>query len=157
MTPGTTKVEVRPRLATPVQAGTFRITSGFGPRSDGMHRGIDFASIVPGKNYAGADIYAMEDAVVVEGSERLNVSGFGGWVWLRHVIGGQTVDTIYGHMYQRDILVKKGDKVQRGHLIAKVGGNGGVPPHLHAEVWIGGAAPRVTGAAVDLAGWLTTA
>lgn len=96
----------------------------------------------------------MEDGQVVEGSERAQVSGFGCWVWLRHVVAGQVVDTIYGHMYQRDILVKKGDRVKRGQLIAKVGGNGGVPPHLHAELWVGGKAPRLTGQAVDLALWL---
>lgn len=108
-----------------------------------------------GKDYSGADVYAMEDGVVVEGSERQRVSGFGGWAWIRHTINGVTMDTIYGHMYQRDILVKKGDKVKRGQKIGKVGNNGDSSgAHLHAEAWLGGDAPRVTGVAIDLQPYL---
>ncbi len=110
-----------------------------------MHRGVDFAASL------GTPIYAAEDAEVVEGSERQDVSGFGGWVWLRHRINGRVVATIYGHMYQRDILVKKGDRVKRGQQIARVGNNGkSTGPHLHAEVWPGG---RLYGTAVDPMPW----
>lgn len=95
----------------------------------------------------------MEDGEVVEGAERQNVGGFGGWVWLRHVIDGQIVDTIYGHSYRSDIRVRKGDRVKRGDVIALVGNNGDSSgAHLHAEVWPGG---RFGGVAVDPAPWLT--
>lgn len=102
---------------------------------------------MPGRDYSGAPIFAMEDGVVIEGAERANVTGFGNWVWLRHIIDGRTVDTIYGHMYQRTILVRKGDRVRRGQKIAEVGNNGqSSGAHLHAEVWEDG---RVGGTAVD--------
>ena len=118
-----------------------------------MHRGIDFASATPGRDYSGAKIFAMADGVVIEGRERQNVSGFGGWVWLRHSIAGQVVDTIYGHMYQNKIHVTKGDRVTRGQHIADVGDNGDVDgAHLHAEVWT--TPGRVGGTAVDPTPWL---
>jgi len=117
-----------------------------------MHRGVDFAHKTPGKDYSGASIFAMEDGVVVEGSDRASVSGFGNWVWLRHIIDGQVVDTIYGHVYRQDITVKKGDLVARGQRIAKVGNNGdSSSAHLHAEVWRGG---RTDGIAVDPVPWM---
>lgn len=112
-----------------------------------MHRGIDYG--VP----LGSPLYAMEDGVVVEGSERQNVGGFGGWLWTRHQINGQVVETIIGHMYQRDIYVKKGDRVKRGQLVALSGNNGdSTGPHAHVEVWT--APGRVGGTAVDPAPWL---
>ena len=141
-----------------MQAGTYRVSSPFGMRSDGMHRGIDIASVVPGRSYLGAPIFAAEDATVVEARGALEpgqpgwVNGFGGWLWLRHRIGGATVDTIYGHVYPANIYVKAGQQVKAGQHIADVGGNGGVPPHLHFEVWT--APGRVGGTAVDPLPWL---
>jgi len=136
-----------------VQVGTYRITSGFGPRNGVAHRGIDFASITPDKNYAGADILAAADGIVVEA--RSGVSGFGCWVWLRHTIDGKRVDTIYGHMPASSFKVKAGDKVVAGQKLAEVGAEGDSSgAHLHFEVWIGG---RLSGVAVDPIGWIPKA
>lgn len=83
------------------------------------------------------------------------MAGFGNWVWLRHVVAGRTVDTIYGHMYRHKIHVKKGDVVRRGDKIAEVGNNGqSSGAHLHFEVWT--SPGRVGGVAVDPAPWLAS-
>lgn len=126
-----------------------------------MHRGIDFASITPGKSYAGADILAAHDGVVVEarGAAKQGdpgwVNGFGSWVWLRHLIDGQRVDTIYGHMPYTSFAVKSGDTVTAGQKLAEVGSEGDSSgPHLHFEVWPGG---RLGGVAVDPEFWLPKA
>lgn len=147
------------RLGLPVRSGTHRITSGFGPRSGTQHRGIDFASVTPGKDYTGADILAAEDGVVIESrgaskpGEAGWVGGFGSWVIIEHVIDGQKIHTVSGHMYPKDLLVRVGEKVTRGQRIARVGNNGDSSgAHLHFEVWVGG---RYSGTAVDPALWLS--
>lgn len=115
-----------------------------------QHRGIDFASVTPGKSYLGADILAAADGIVRE--SRSGVSGFGCWVIVEHQIGGAMVHTVYGHMYPQDLLVAVGQKVTAGQPLARVGNNGdSSAPHLHFEVWPGG---RYKGSAVDPAPWL---
>lgn len=125
--------------------GTYTLTSGFGPRSGTMHNGVDFAAPLKTK------IYAAEDGVVVD--SRSGVSGFGCWIIIDHSINGEKVSTVYGHMYPDGLLVKKGDKVVAGQLIAEVGNNGDTTgPHCHFEVWPGG---RLTGGKpVDPMIWL---
>lgn len=113
-------------------------------RGGSMHRGIDFAASL------GTPILAAADGVVVEA--RSGVSGFGCWIWIRHTVLGKPVDTIYGHMYIQDLLVKTGDRVKKGQQISRVGNNGqSSGPHLHFEVWPGN---RVAGASVDPADWI---
>jgi len=110
-----------------------------------MHNGVDFAAALK------TEIYAAEDAVIVD--SRDGVGGFGCWIVADSTIDGEKVSTVYGHMYLEDLLVKKGDKVVKGQLIARVGNNGqSIGPHLHFEVWPGG---RLTGGKpVDPMIWL---
>lgn len=131
-------------MRVPVPPGTYRISSGFGLRGGVPHRGIDYAAPL------GTPILAAADGTVVEA--RSMVSGFGCWVWLQHLIGGQRVDSIYGHMFEADLMVKAGQAVTAGQQIARVGNNGeSSGPHLHMEVWPGG---RLGGVAVNPAEWL---
>jgi murein DD-endopeptidase MepM/ murein hydrolase activator NlpD len=44
-----------------------------------------------------------------------------------------------GYMHQSELLVKVGDRVEKGQIIGRVGNTGRVEgPHLHFEVLVGG-------------------
>lgn len=116
---------------TPSQIGTNslrwpskgKVLSGFGQRGDGTHNdGINIA--VP----KGADVHAAADGeVAYAGSE---LKGYGNLVLLRHDNGWVTA---YAHADQ--LLVKRGDKIRRGDIIAKAGATGQVDqPQLHFEL-----------------------
>lgn len=105
--------------------------SGFGYRTSpftgkrALHRGLDIAAPV------GTPIYAPADGVIIFSG---NKSGFGKFIMIAH---GNGIVTRYGHNAQ--LLVKPGDKVQRGDKIATVGLTGRTTgPHLHYEVWVNG-------------------
>jgi murein DD-endopeptidase MepM/ murein hydrolase activator NlpD len=109
----------------PVKKGW--ISSFYGKRTDpfsgkkSYHRGMDFA----GKK--GAEVYAVA-AGVVERSKK--VAGFGNVVEIRHPDG---YTTLYGHNDEN--LVKEGDVVSKGQLIALLGNTGrSSGPHVHFEV-----------------------
>lgn len=135
----------------PMKKGTYNLSSGFGMRGGVPHQGIDLGS------QPGVPIYAAYDGVVEQAGP---ASGFGEWIILRHNIGGKRVDTVYGHMFPQDLLVKENAKVVAGQQIARVGYNGQVSPpgpggaHLHFEVWDGG---RFSGTAIDPQPWLNGA
>lgn len=102
------------------------ITSRFGWRRYRYHHnGIDVAAP------AGAPIYAAGDGVVEFAGWR---GGYGRVVYLRHHDG---VTSVYAHASQ--LLVRAGERVTRGQLIARVGCTGVCTgPHLHFEVHVGG-------------------
>lgn len=111
------------------------ITSYFGHRLSPyagrikMHEGLDI-----GAPY-GAPIIAPADGVITFSGLK---AGFGKFVQIDH---GYGIETLYAH--SQKLLVKKGDKIKRGELLAKVGSTGySTGPHLHYEV-------RVNGIAVD--------
>jgi murein DD-endopeptidase MepM/ murein hydrolase activator NlpD len=109
----------RPKFSRPAD-GTF--TSGFGGRWGAMHNGIDIAGPI------GTPILAAADGVVIEAGE---ASGFGLWVRVEHADG--TI-TVYGHV--DTYSVRKGQQVQAGEQIARMGNRGySTGPHLHFEVW----------------------
>ncbi|QHN28968.1 transglycosylase family protein [Gordonia pseudamarae] len=142
LTPGT--------KSWPMKKGTYQVTSGFGPRGGSMHQGVDLGA------QAGQPVYAAFAGVVDKAG---TASGFGQWIVLAHNINGKRVDTVYGHMFPQDLLVKVGQKVAAGQLITKVGYNGEVYPpgpggaHLHFEVWPGGWGQQ----AIDPVPWLADA
>lgn len=102
---------------------TGRIIAGFGARPDGTHNdGINLA--VP----LGTDVHAAEAGVVAYAGNELK--GYGNLVLLRHDNGWVTA---YAH--NDELLVKRGDKVKRGQVIAKAGKTGSVDrPQLHFEL-----------------------
>lgn len=99
------------------------------------HTGIDININVKGKSVVAAD-----SGTVIE-SGALRTSGgsyksYGEYIMIKHNDG--TV-TLYGHLKQGSRKVKKGDKVTRGQVIAKVGSTGNsTGTHLHFEVRING-------------------
>lgn len=88
-----------------------------------MHAGVDLTAP------EGTPIYATGNGVVaVSGVE----SGYGNVVKINH---GWGYLTVYGHCSK--LLVKQGDKVKRGDVIALVGSTGlSQAPHCHYEVRI---------------------
>ncbi len=131
----------------PMQTGTYTVTSPFGARPGGFHYGEDLAGP------AGTPIYAFAAGVVRYAGP---ASGFGHWIVIDHNIDGQRVSTVYGHMYADGVLVRPGQTVAAGQLIAREGGDGeATGPHLHFEVHPGG----YTGStdAVDPAPWIAAA
>lgn len=80
------------------------------------HNGIDI--VAPW----GEPMYAIEDAVVVSVKE--NPDGYGKYVRIRstHLQDGAYRCWTYGHC--SDILVKEGQKVSEGQLLAKMGNTG---------------------------------
>lgn len=107
------------RLQWPVK-GT--VTSRFGRRGSRMHDGIDIAA------KEGTPVYAAAAGEVVYSDQRL--SGYGKLIIVRH---SKDLFTAYAHN-QRN-LVRKGDRVKAGDVLARVGRTGRASgPHLHFEV-----------------------
>ena len=97
------------------------INSRFGARGVSFHDGIDIAAP------EGTPILAMESGVVAY-SDRLR--GYGNIVIIRHT---GALMSVYAH--NQINLVREGEQVERGTVIAKVGRTGRVTgPHLHFEI-----------------------
>ena len=98
------------------------LTSGYGWRWGRMHRGIDIAAPT------GTPIVSAAPGVVTFAG--WNDGGYGNLVEIEHPNGSLT---IYAHNSQ--ILVREGQKVAQGELIAKMGSTGrSTGPHLHFEI-----------------------
>jgi murein DD-endopeptidase MepM/ murein hydrolase activator NlpD len=112
--------EATPGFRWPVHG---RVIAAFGPKANGQQNdGIDVA--VP----ENTPIKAAEDGVVAYAGSELK--GYGNLVLVRHPDGYVTA---YAHA--KELLVKKGDPVKRGQVIAKSGQSGNVEaPELHFEV-----------------------
>ncbi len=108
-----------------------RVVAAFGPQADGLQNdGINIAAPL------GAPVRAAQDGTVVYASNE--IKGYGNLVLIKHEDG---VITAYAHADA--LLVKRGDTVQRGQVVARVGRSGNVDaPQLHFEV-------RRAGQAID--------
>lgn len=113
------------------------IGSGYGERIDPftkvlkLHKGIDIEA------NQGAAIKAAQTGEVLEASKDPTL---GNYIKLKHD-GGFT--TVYAHCSQ--LLVKKGQKVKQGDIIARVGNTGAsIGAHLHFEIWQDGKAADPT-------------
>lgn len=108
------------RFLRPVVGGT--ISSPFGPRSSGFHKGMDIA--VPN----GTPIYAADDGVVKFSG--WNSTGFGNLVIIDH---GDGFLTYYAHC--SSLYVSAGQSVTKGQNICAVGLTGNTSGyHVHFEV-----------------------
>lgn len=115
----------------PIKKGWM--SSRFGRRNDpftgriAWHEGVDFA----GKE--GSDIIAVASGVVTWSGERY---GYGQLVEVNH---GNGFSTRYAHC--KENLVKVGDVVKKGQVIALMGSSGrSTGPHVHFEVYKNGRA-----------------
>lgn len=107
------------------------VTSHFGGRSSPFtgetefHAGMDLAAP------AGTPVRATADGIIQIAGW---AGGYGKVVVINHEFG---YSTRYGH--NRQLLVKRGDRVKRGQIIALVGSTGSATgPHCHYEVWQNG-------------------
>jgi murein DD-endopeptidase MepM/ murein hydrolase activator NlpD len=100
-----------------------RIISGFGAHPNGQpNDGIDLS--VP----EGTSVKAADDGVVAYAGNELK--GYGNLVLVRHQNGYVTA---YAHA--SELMVKRGDQVKRGQIIARSGQTGSVSaPQLHFEI-----------------------
>lgn len=118
-----------PLPAAPAFAGRFswpvdgRIVSRFGPKPGGLFNdGINIAAPM------NTPIRAAAPGVVAYVGNRL--SAFGNLLLIKH---GDGWVTAYAHC--ADILVKRGDTIAAGEIVARVGRSGAIPsPQLHFEI-----------------------
>jgi murein DD-endopeptidase MepM/ murein hydrolase activator NlpD len=104
------------------------VSSEYGRRWGKRHKGIDIAAD------SGDKVYAVAPGEVLYASSSLK--GYGNVVILRH---DEKTTSLYAHNSR--ILVKKGQRVRMGKVIAKVGSSGrSTGPHVHFEVRRGGKA-----------------
>ena len=118
------------KLLWPVDPVNKRISSPYGWRDlwgeQNFHKGIDIVGPRKG-SIAGANIYASADGTVLTAKYS---SSYGYYVLIDH---GNKVSTLYAHCSK--LLVKVGDKVERGQVIGYVGLTGMTDGyHLHYEV-----------------------
>jgi len=114
----------------PVRKGW--ISSRYGERSDPFtgervrHQGLDFAGT------RGSDVLSVASGVVIRASRQ---AAYGNLVEIDH---GNGYRTRYAH--NEELLVRPGDHVTAGQVIAKMGSSGRASaPHVHFEVLRNGA------------------
>jgi len=111
----------------PLEGG--RITSKFGSRFHPIHKTQRFHDGIDIAQRMGAPILASDGGVVVESRQS------GGYGWKITIDHGNGYQTVYAHMYPKDVKVNVGQKVNQGQVIALVGSNGwSTGPHLHFEM-----------------------
>jgi murein DD-endopeptidase MepM/ murein hydrolase activator NlpD len=94
------------------------------------------------KHHNGTDIWSSHEPCWIEApydgkviAVGNNPSGFGNYVQLLHNIRGEWYVTLYGHMANGSIKVKKGQKVTAGTPLGKMGSTGmSTGKHLHWEL-----------------------
>jgi murein DD-endopeptidase MepM/ murein hydrolase activator NlpD len=117
------------RQASAMHGGRFswpvrgRVLAAYGVASGGAHNdGINIAAP------KGAPIAAIDGGTVAYAGNELR--GYGNLVLVKHPNG-----FISAYAHCEELLVKRGDTVHRGQVIAKVGSTGGVSePQLHFEL-----------------------
>ena len=112
----------------PLPQTYVRVSSEYGGRNNPItgkyetHNGIDIPAAY------GTDIYASNDGTVTTAT---NHWSYGNYIMIDH---GGGYATLYAHASK--LLVKKGDKVKKGQVIAKVGSTGySTGNHLHFSMY----------------------
>lgn len=97
------------------------ISSSFGERNGRRHTGLDIAAS------QGSEIMAAADGLATFAGAN---GGYGNYLVINH---GGGVETCYAHC--SEILVREGDSVRQGEVVALVGSTGNsTGPHLHFEI-----------------------
>jgi murein DD-endopeptidase MepM/ murein hydrolase activator NlpD len=125
------RMENIPAIQPVLNKDLKRMASGYGWRVDPVyhirrfHEGMDFSAPI------GTEIFATGNSTVIFAGWK---QGYGQTVDLDHGFG---YSTRYAHCSK--LLVRPGQKVKRGDVIALVGNTGkSVGPHLHYEVYYQG-------------------
>lgn len=103
------------------------LSSGFGARGSGMHKGIDYYSP------SGGPIEAAADGVVIE---RVYRDDYGNMLLLDH---GHGVYTRYAHLSSFADGIVEGARVHAGQQLGLMGNTASyqIPVHLHYELLLG--------------------
>lgn len=118
----------------------LNFTLGRGLWDSGYHQGVDL--LAP----AMTPLYATAAGVVQVSQE--SYGGYGVAISIDHVIGGQQVNSLYGHMTYGTRQVEAGQYVEAGQLIGFVGSTGSsTANHVHFEI-------HINGSVVDPWAWL---
>jgi murein DD-endopeptidase MepM/ murein hydrolase activator NlpD len=112
----------------------WKVTSTMGWRMHPIHK--------EKRHHNGTDIWSGKNPCWIEApyaGKVINVgkstTGFGNSVTLRHRIDGKTYVTIYAHLADGSIKVKRGQKVSAGSPLGKMGSSGAsTGKHLHWEL-----------------------
>lgn len=108
------------KFRRPINGGI--ISSNFGYRRSGFHKGVDFAAKI------GTPVYASDGGTVTYAGWKR-----GGWGYLVVINHGNGLESYYAH--NSKILVSVGQKVAKGEQISKMGSTGNsTGPHVHLEV-----------------------
>lgn len=121
------------QLLYPLKGKSFNVTSGFGQRTSGNHKGIDL------KADSGTPVVAIASGRVIKSDATSDPNGYGGQIVIRHSIDGETFYSKYAHL--RKLEVTKNQSVSAGEQIGESGGGPNDPnrgrstgPHLHFEL-----------------------
>ncbi len=119
--PANRKPDGYPVFLSPV-AGMTHLLSPFGRRDGKPHEGIDIAA------KEGTALQATAAGVVIYTGS--NMDGYGETLVVKHE---ENFYSVYAHLSQ--ILVKEGQKVAPGKIVARSGSTGRASgPHLHFEL-----------------------
>lgn len=100
------------------------------------------------KHHNGTDIWSSVEPCFIEAPYDGKVleskkstapgGGFGNYVILLHKIDGKFYTTLYAHMKDDSVKVKKGQKIEAGTVLGKMGTTGmSTGKHLHWELRLG--------------------
>jgi murein DD-endopeptidase MepM/ murein hydrolase activator NlpD len=107
-----------------------KLVSGFGNRVNPFHKGMHHH---PGADFAaprGTEVLATAAGKVTDVNRSVLQAGYGNYIEIDH---GHGFVTRYAHL--EDILVKRGQTIAKGTVIATVGNSGGsIAPHVHYEI-----------------------
>ena len=109
---------------------TFKAPLGY---TSGVHTGVDYNH---GTNDEGYRIYAIASGVVAGTKANGQVRGFGNALIIKtkgSCIGGANM--YHRYLHAKSFIVKTGDIIKAGQIIGYVGTTGGVPAHLHLDLW----------------------
>ncbi|MDD4886285.1 MAG: M23 family metallopeptidase [Thiomonas sp.] len=110
--------------------GNVPITSEYGLRPNPMGRGVEFHNGIDFGVKVGTPIQATANGVVQSAGWK---SGYGNCVVIDHPFG---YHSLFGHLSK--IMVKPGDTITRGQVIALSGNTGrSTGPHLHYTLFYG--------------------
>lgn len=111
------------------------ISSPYGPRDGGFHKGIDISR----SGIYGAAIVAADSGRVIQAGYGNYGTGYGGYGNVVAIDHGGGYSTLYGHMSR--VAVSTGQQVEKGQTIGYVGSTGqSTGPHCHFEIRVNGVA-----------------
>ncbi len=120
---------------SPLRGGEFVLTSPFGTRTSPFTKEVDFHAGIDLAAAVGTPIYAPANGVVAFAGRYPLRRSVGWWRYgnLVALRNGERFITLFGHC--DEIMVRSGQKVRQGDIIATVGNTGwSTNPHLHYEV-----------------------